>query len=85
MKAEIGETPEHAIQELVSAQSSLNTYPDFYKDKLNPSVYLTDQIAMVAHAYEHIAAAIKTLRKVQNGTNSKTESDTYARTCSRGS
>jgi hypothetical protein len=65
MKAKTGTTINHAVNELISAMSSLNTYPDC-TDTLDSNKYITDQVYAAKHAYEHIAAAITTLEEVQH-------------------
>lgn len=44
--------------ELISAISALNTTPSA-EDILDPMEYISDTIAMVAHAIEHIQAALR--------------------------
>lgn len=49
------------ISELVYALSALNTYPQ-PTDTLHETTYIADSVSMVAHAIEHIQAAIALLK-----------------------
>ena len=52
------------INELISAISALNTYPD-YDDRLKEEEYISDTIPAVEHAIEHIRAAIALIEDKQ--------------------
>jgi len=61
---------EGIIQELISAQSSLNMEPSPISPEYEGGFYLSETDEWAKHAYEHIGAALKLATKLQDSSQS---------------